>query len=49
MLYVINLNWPKNLVDSQSILTQLRNEGYDVINSYNDAEFLTFNAFGFID
>ncbi|MFT5297085.1 MAG: ribosomal protein S12 methylthiotransferase, partial [Colwellia sp.] len=40
---------PKNLVDSERILTQLRTEGYDVTNSYDDAELVIVNTCGFID
>ncbi|GKR59330.1 ribosomal protein S12 methylthiotransferase RimO [Aeromonas caviae] len=40
---------PKNLVDSERILTQLRTEGYDVVPSYDDAELVVVNTCGFID
>ena len=43
------LGCPKNLVGSERILTQLRTEGYDVTNSYNDAELVIVNTCGFID
>ena len=33
----VSLGCPKNLVDSERILTQLRTEGYDLTNSYDDA------------
>ena len=45
----ISLGCPKNLVDSERILTQLRTEGYDVTNSYDDAELVIVNTCGFID
>jgi len=45
----ISLGCPKNLVDSERILTQLRTEGYDVVNSYDDAELVIVNTCGFID
>ncbi|MGL1958290.1 MAG: 30S ribosomal protein S12 methylthiotransferase RimO [Colwellia sp.] len=45
----VSLGCPKNLVDSERILTQLRTEGYDVTNSYNDAELVIVNTCGFID
>jgi len=35
----------KNLVDSERIFTQLRTEGYDVINSYDDTELVILNTF----
>ncbi|WP_057831579.1 30S ribosomal protein S12 methylthiotransferase RimO [Colwellia sp. TT2012] len=45
----VSLGCPKNLVDSERILTQLRTEGYDVTNSYEDAELVIVNTCGFID
>lgn len=45
----VSLGCPKNLVDSERILTQLRTEGYDVVNSYADAEMVIVNTCGFID
>jgi len=45
----VSLGCPKNLVDSERILTQLRTEGYDVTNSYADAEMVIVNTCGFID
>ncbi|GAA0351082.1 30S ribosomal protein S12 methylthiotransferase RimO [Bowmanella denitrificans] len=45
----ISLGCPKNLVDSERILTQLRTEGYDVVNTYNDADLVIVNTCGFID
>ena len=49
MIGVSMLGCPKNLVDSERILTQLRTEGYDVTNSYDDAELVIVNTCGFID
>ncbi len=45
----ISLGCPKNLVDSERILTQLRTEGYDVVPSYNNADLVIVNTCGFID
>ncbi|MEZ6953340.1 MULTISPECIES: 30S ribosomal protein S12 methylthiotransferase RimO [unclassified Aeromonas] len=45
----VSLGCPKNLVDSERILTQLRIEGYDVVPSYDDAELVVVNTCGFID
>lgn len=45
----ISLGCPKNLVDSERILTQLRTEGYDVVNSYEGADLVIVNTCGFID
>ncbi len=45
----VSLGCPKNLVDAERILTQLRTEGYDVVNSYDNAELVIVNTCGFID
>jgi len=45
----ISLGCPKNLVDSERILTQLKTEGYEVVPSYDDAELVIVNTCGFID
>lgn len=45
----VSLGCPKNLVDSERILTQLRTEGYDVVPTYNNAELVIVNTCGFID
>ncbi|MCD6617272.1 30S ribosomal protein S12 methylthiotransferase RimO [Aeromonas veronii] len=45
----VSLGCPKNLVDSERILTQLRTEGYDVVPNYDDAELVVVNTCGFID
>jgi len=45
----ISLGCPKNLVDSERILTQLKTEGYDVVPTYKDAELVIVNTCGFID
>jgi len=45
----VSLGCPKNLVDSERILTQLRTEGYDIVNSYNNANLVIVNTCGFID
>ncbi|WP_417349148.1 30S ribosomal protein S12 methylthiotransferase RimO [Ferrimonas sp.] len=45
----ISLGCPKNLVDSERILTQLRTEGYDVVNTYEGADLVIVNTCGFID
>ena len=45
----ISLGCPKNLVDSERILTELRTEGYDVVPSYDDADMVIVNTCGFID
>ena len=45
----VSLGCPKNLVDSERILTQLRTEGYDVVPTYKDADLVIVNTCGFID
>jgi ribosomal protein S12 methylthiotransferase len=45
----ISLGCPKALVDSEQILTQLRAEGYDLVNQYTDADLVVVNTCGFID
>lgn len=45
----ISLGCPKALVDSEDILTRLTAEGYDVVNSYDNADLVIVNTCGFID
>src|SRR5690606_34628043 len=45
----VSLGCPKNLVDSERILTQLKSEGYNIVPSYDDAELVIVNTCGFID
>lgn len=45
----ISLGCPKALVDSERILTQLRIEGYDIVNTYENADVVVVNTCGFID
>ncbi len=45
----ISLGCPKNLVDSERILTQLRTEGYEIIPTYEGADMVIVNTCGFID
>ncbi|WP_127959413.1 30S ribosomal protein S12 methylthiotransferase RimO [Serratia microhaemolytica] len=45
----VSLGCPKNLVDSERILTELRNQGYQVVPRYDDAELVIVNTCGFID
>ncbi|XPE41118.1 hypothetical protein ACNKHK_05075 [Shigella flexneri] len=40
----VSLGCPKNLVDSERILTELRTEGYDVVPSYDDADMVIVNT-----
>ncbi|PJG82337.1 30S ribosomal protein S12 methylthiotransferase RimO [Caviibacterium pharyngocola] len=45
----ISLGCPKNLVDSERILTELRSDGYNIISSYENADLVIVNTCGFID
>ncbi|MCG8041881.1 MAG: 30S ribosomal protein S12 methylthiotransferase RimO, partial [Candidatus Thiodiazotropha endolucinida] len=45
----VSLGCPKNLVDSERILSRLRAEGYDLIGSYEEADLVIVNTCGFID
>ncbi len=45
----ISLGCPKALVDSERILTQLRAEGYEISQTYADADLVVVNTCGFID
>lgn len=45
----ISLGCPKALVDSEHIITQLRAEGYEITDSYDDAQLVVVNTCGFID
>ncbi len=45
----ISLGCPKALVDSERILTQLRTDGYDIVDNYEDAGLVIVNTCGFID
>jgi ribosomal protein S12 methylthiotransferase len=45
----VSLGCPKNLVDSERILTQLRAEGYGISSSYQGADLVVINTCGFID
>ena len=45
----VSLGCPKNLVDSERILTQLRLEGYQIVPTYDDADVVVVNTCGFID
>jgi len=45
----VSLGCPKALVDSERILTQLRVDGYDIVNSYDGADVVIVNTCGFID
>ncbi len=45
----ISLGCPKNLVDSQNIITKLLVDGYSVSPSYEDSDLVIINTCGFID
>ncbi|MCW8916802.1 MAG: 30S ribosomal protein S12 methylthiotransferase RimO [Magnetovibrio sp.] len=46
---IISLGCPKALVDSERILTKLGAEGYEISESYEDANVVLVNTCGFID
>jgi ribosomal protein S12 methylthiotransferase len=46
---LVQLGCPKNLVDSERILTQLRAEGYMIAPGYDDADVVIVNTCGFLD
>ncbi len=45
----VSLGCPKATVDSERILTQLRAEGYEFVNQYDEAGLVIVNTCGFID
>ena len=45
----ISLGCPKATVDSERILSQLRAEGYTLVNNYDSADLVIINTCGFID
>ena len=45
----VSLGCPKALVDSERILTQLRTDGYELVNDYDNADMVIVNTCGFID
>ncbi|MET0051257.1 MAG: 30S ribosomal protein S12 methylthiotransferase RimO [Candidatus Thiodiazotropha sp.] len=45
----VSLGCPKNLVDSERILSRLRAEGYAISPSYQDADLIIVNTCGFIN
>lgn len=45
----VSLGCPKNLVDSERILSRLRAEGYALSSSYEGADLVVVNTCGFID
>ena len=46
---LISLGCPKALVDSERILTRLRNEGYSISSDYEGADAVIVNTCGFLD
>jgi len=46
---IISLGCPKALVDSERILTKLGAEGYEITETYDDANVVLVNTCGFID
>lgn len=46
---LVSLGCPKNLVDSERIMTQLRSEGYELSRTYRGADVVIVNTCGFLD
>ncbi len=46
---MVSLGCPKATVDSEIILTQLRTQGYDLVDNYASADLVIINTCGFID
>src|SRR6476660_5399281 len=46
---LVSLGCPKNLVDSERIMTKLRSDGYDMSPDYAGADVVLVNTCGFLD
>jgi tRNA A37 methylthiotransferase MiaB len=46
---MVSLGCPKNLVDSERILTKLRSDGYQMSPDYDQADVVLVNTCGFLD
>ncbi len=46
---MVSLGCPKALVDSERILTQLSQDGYELVDGYESADLVVVNTCGFID
>ena len=44
----VSLGCPKNLVDSERILTELRTDGYNIVPSYENVDLVIVNTCGFL-
>src|SRR5688500_6171491 len=45
----VSLGCPKNLVDSEVMMCQLAEAGYEITNSFDDADTVVVNTCGFIE
>jgi ribosomal protein S12 methylthiotransferase len=45
----VSLGCPKATVDSEQVITQLKAEGYEIVPSYDEADMVIVNTWGFID
>jgi ribosomal protein S12 methylthiotransferase len=45
----VSLGCPKALVDSERIITQLKAQNYELVNSYQDANVVIINTCGFVE
>ena len=46
---LVSLGCPKALVDSERIMTRLRAEGYDLVDSYDGADLVIVNTCAFLE
>ena len=46
---VVSLGCPKNLVDTEQMLGRLDEDGYEMVDAVDDADFVVVNTCGFID
>ena len=46
---IISLGCPKNLIDSEIMLSLVKNDDYEIVNNKEEAQILVVNTCGFID
>jgi len=45
----VSLGCPKNLVDSERIITKLKTDGYEIAVDYSNADLVVVNTCGFLN
>ncbi len=45
----VSLGCAKALVDSERVITELRSEGYSIVDNYRDSDLVIVNTCGFIN